>query len=225
MAKPFRQRLGEVRLRIRDFRHWVLLRRLPTSAPGYREYLEIQLRRSLSKRSNDPGVGARILVDAVASSLPESRDARVLCVGCRNAVELDAFLARKVGRVVGIDLFSQRDDILVMDMHAMTFEDESFDAVYSSHSLEHSYDPAVVAAEMLRVARNGGTVAVEVPLRTSASVADRIVFAGLADVRRLFEASVGDVLLAEEEAAYSPRNEQGSEIGRLVFRVEKPAAR
>src|SRR5919109_4184542 len=116
------QRLG-VRTRLRaggrrllESPHWLTLRRLRKHRPNeYRDYLAVQLRRTLSKRENDPGVGAVTLINCAASAHPGGGS--VLCVGCRNALELDRFRARGFEEVVGIDLFSQRPDILVMDMH------------------------------------------------------------------------------------------------------------
>ena len=55
-----------------------------------------------------------------------------------------------------------------MDMHEMTFSDDSFDVVYASHSLEHSYDVERVVREIVRVARDGAVVGVEVPGSDSA---------------------------------------------------------
>jgi hypothetical protein len=104
-----------------DLRYWLLLRGLEKGKPpGYRAYLEGQLRRSLSKRSAGPSVGARVLVREVARRA--GRGASVLCVGCRTGDELDWFQARGL-EPVGIDLFSQRPDILVMDMHETLFPD------------------------------------------------------------------------------------------------------
>ena len=42
--------------------------------------------------------------------------------------------------MVGIDLLADGSGILAMDMHQLTFPDQSFDAVFSCHSLEHAYD-------------------------------------------------------------------------------------
>jgi len=199
------------------------MRRVASNVSGeYRDYLRVQLRRTLSKRRNDPGAGARLLIDRTIGALPRPADASVLCVGCRNGFELDEFRRRGSGTVVGIDLFSQRSDIIVMDMHRMTFQENTFDVVYSSHSLEHSYEVESVAAEIGRVARDGAVVAVEVPVRTSASAADRIVFEGSADVRRYFEPFIGEILWEEEQPPHSATNEQGSDIARLVFRLHKP---
>jgi SAM-dependent methyltransferase len=200
--------------------HWVSVRRLGKSRPAdYRDYLAIQLRRTLSKRDTDPGIGAVTLINRVAEE--RSDGGSVLCVGCRNTLELDRFRARGFDDVIGIDVFSQREDIKVMDMHELTFPDNSFDVVYASHALEHSYDVKRVVDEVVRVARDGAIVGVEVPVRVQASSADRIVFSGLDELRAAFEPHVGNEVLAEEQPPHSATNEQGTEIARLVFRLRK----
>ena len=187
----------------------------------YRGYLRVQLRRSLSKRANDSGVGPRVLMDQIMESIPP-RGSRVLCVGCRNTVELNEFRARGFADVVGIDLYSQHPDILVMDMHDMTFADESFDVIFASHSLEHSYDLERVVDEIARVARRGALVAVEVPVRGQRGDADLLVFGDVAELRDAFGSHVGEVLTAEERPSRSETNDQGTDVARLVFRIVKP---
>jgi len=203
--------------RIADRRYWRGLRRLEQgSTPEYRGYLEEQLRRTLSKRSTDSGVGAEVLVREVAHhSGPGSS---VLCVGCRNTAELDRFRAHNL-EPVGIDLFAQGNGIVVMDMHALNFDDDSFDAVYASHSLEHSYDVATVVAEIRRVARDGAVVGIEVPVRHKGSDADRVVFTGCDDLRAALVRPEDAVLYEEEQPPNSPTNSQGSAVARLVFRL------
>ena len=208
--------------RLADVRHRLGLRRLgAVASPDYRRYLDVQLRRTLGKREYDSGVGLRVLMDAAIERGRAGRSARVLCVGCRNGVELDEFRARGFDDVVGIDLFSERPDILVMDMHDLSFPDDSFDVVYASHALEHSYDPERVVREVTRVGRDGAVVAVEVPVRVQARAADRIVFSGLGELRRLFEPHIGEELLDEEQPPRSPTNDQGTDVARLVFRLRK----
>jgi len=187
--------------------------------PEYRDYLTVQLRRTLSKRETDPGIGAVTLINRAAAERPDG--GRVLCVGARNGLELDRFRARGFEDVLGIDVFSEREDIKVMDMHQMTFSDDSFDVVYASHALEHSYDVGRVVGEIVRVARDRAVVGIEVPVRAQASTADRVVFSGLDDLRAAFDSHIGDELLAEEQPPHSPTNEQGTEIARLVFRLRK----
>jgi SAM-dependent methyltransferase len=215
-----RTRLRVAARRLKETPHWFVLRRLgKRRSPEYRDYLATQLRRTLSKRETDPGSGAETLISRVAEQQP-SRGA-VLCIGCRNGLELDRFRARGFDEVVGIDIFSQRPDILTMDMHEMSFADDSFDVVYASHSLEHSYDVDRVAGEIGRVARGGAVIGVEVPVRAQASDADRIVFSGLDELRGVFRLKIGEELLAEEQLPHTPTNEQGTEIARLVFRLKK----
>ncbi len=163
-----------------------------------------------------------MLIDELARRCSATGSA-VLCVGCRNGVELDEFRKRGFEDVVGIDLFSQREDIRVMDMHDMTFSDDSFDVVYSSHALEHAYDAGTVVREIVRVARNAALVAVEVPVRHRGSDADRIEFSGIDELRNAFSPHIREELLAEEHPPNSPVNAQGSDIARLIFRLAKDA--
>jgi ubiquinone/menaquinone biosynthesis C-methylase UbiE len=106
-------------------------------------------------------------------------------------------------------------------MHGMTFPDCSFDVVYCSHALEHAYDVRRVVEEIVRVARERAVVGVEVPVRAQASSADRVVFAGLDELRATFGRHIQQELLAEEQPPHSETNDQGTEIARLVFRVRK----
>jgi SAM-dependent methyltransferase len=221
MRRPgLRTRLRAGARRVTELPHWAGLRRLGENRPAeYRDYLAVQLRRTLSKRETDPGIGAVTLINRVADQRPDGGS--VLCVGCRNGLELDRFRARGFDDVIGIDVFSQREDIKVMDMHEMTFADGSFDVVYCSHALEHSYDVHRVVREIVRVARDGAVVGVEIPVRVQASAADRVLFSGLDELRSSFAPHVRQELLAEEQPAHSKTNEQGTEIARLVFRVQK----
>ena len=224
---PMRLHRPGVRTRLRagarlliETPHWVVLRRLGRRHPReYRDYLATQLRRTLSKRETDPGAGAVALINRVAEARPAG--GAVLCIGCRNPLELDRFRANGFDDVVGVDLFSQRDDILVMDMHELSFPADSFDVVYASHALEHSYDVDRVVREIVRVARDGAVVGVEVPVRVQASAADRIVFSGLDELRAAFRPHIGTELHEEEQPPHTATNEQGTEIARLVFRLRK----
>ena len=221
LSRPgIRTRLRGGARRLLETPHRLTLRRLgKRHPPEYREYLATQLERTLSKRETDPGVGAVTLIERVAEAQPAGGG--VLCVGCRNGLELDRFRAHGFGEVVGIDVFSQRPDILVMDMHELAFPAESFDVVYASHSLEHSYDVDRVASEIVRVARSGAVVALEVPVRVQASAADRVVFSGLDELRAVFGDGIGEELLAEEQPPHTPTNGQGTDVARLVFRLDK----
>jgi len=215
-----RTRLRATAGSVADLRHRSGLRRLGKGKPAdYREYLDVQQRRTLSKRENDPGAGASELVRRVVELGDLSRASSVLCVGCRNTVELDLFRGSGVGQVVGIDLVSPHPDILVMDMHDMTFEDAAFDAVYASHSLEHSFDADVVLREIARVGRGGAVVGVEVPLGEGSSDADRIAFHSLDDLQSMVAPVAADELWADEQPARSATNDQGTPVARVIFQL------
>ncbi|MEM9561882.1 MAG: class I SAM-dependent methyltransferase [Actinomycetota bacterium] len=97
----------------------------------------------------------------------------VLVVGCgsgREAAHLADFFS---ARSVGIDLddgFDQEAaalaDLRVMDATALTFDDDSFDLVYSFHALEHIDAPDRALAEMRRVLRPGGWYCIGTPNRS-----------------------------------------------------------
>jgi SAM-dependent methyltransferase len=220
MRLGIRTRTRTVAERLVDLRHRPALRRLGRGkSPDYRAYLDVQQQRTLSKRANDPGVGARLLVRRVAELGGLSADATVLCVGCRNTIELELFRAAGAGHVVGIDLVSQSPEILVMDMHALTFADASFDAVYASHSLEHAYDVDAVVSEIARVGRPGAVVGVEVPLGPGSSDADRLSFSSLADLRAAVLRESDEELWADEQPARTETNAQGTTVARVVYRL------
>jgi len=49
------------------------------------------------------------------------------------------------------------------DMHNMSFINETFDGVYSSHSLEHAISPLIALFEIKRVLKNNGKLYINVP--------------------------------------------------------------
>ena len=69
---------------------------------------------------------------------------------------------------VNIDLHVQTAD-LIADAHALPFEDNSVDEVYSSHLLEHfsgsqqNFEVLTVLQEWFRVLKPGGVIKVNVP--------------------------------------------------------------
>lgn len=122
----------------------------------------------------------RTVENSAAYLAPHLRPGQsVLDVGCGpGTVTVD--LARRVtpGRVVGVDLAPEvvaraehdaREAALgeaidvafaVADLFALPFADDSFDVVHAHQVLQHVHDPVAALAEMRRVARPGGVVAV-----------------------------------------------------------------
>ena len=86
----------------------------------------------------------------------------VLDVGCRCGYALDTFQQHLPNaRVVGLDLVPEFveearevcDEVYVGDVHALPFKDQEFDLVFSSHTMEHCYDPQLALSEIRRVAK------------------------------------------------------------------------
>jgi SAM-dependent methyltransferase len=97
------------------------------------------------------------LVRAVEAVAP---DARVLSIGPKNEGEPLLWRAHGFKHVEAIDLFSYTPWIQLMDMHHMGFPDSRFDVISSGYVVRYSYDIGQCAREMIRVAKNGGVIAI-----------------------------------------------------------------
>ncbi len=190
----------------------------PTTSE-HQQYLAVQLHRTIQKNSLLLPERARHLIDKCSEFMPTGYG-RVLCVGCRNRVELDYFRSKGALDVRGIDLYSESSDILVQDMHRMMFPSESFDVVYSSHSLEHSIDPRKAVKEFVRVAKPEGLVVIEVPVNydRTRSRADLQDFQSPDNLRNLFSGYAFEVVWQETGLPL----DAGSDVIRIIVRVQKP---
>ncbi|MEW5871409.1 MAG: class I SAM-dependent methyltransferase [Chloroflexota bacterium] len=190
-------------------------------SPEYLQYLDTQLRRTLSKKDAPLPARARALIDKVAASTDLSQ-CDVLCVGARNRAEVDYFRRKGARSATGIDLhsdFAQDSRILVMDMHQMSFPDNRFDLVYSSHSLEHAYDPRQVVSEIVRVSRPQALVVIEVPVQYEVRGADRLDFGDCQNLHSYFSPHLHEVLWCEGPQAPQPPGEGAYKIIRTMFSI------
>jgi SAM-dependent methyltransferase len=216
-----RRRIRELEVAILSHRHYARLERKAwQDSLGYRQYLDTQLRRTLSKKNAPLPKHAGLLIDRTAE-LTDLTKCYVLCIGCRNAAEIDCFCSRGAKKVVGIDLYSDNEAVLVMDMHHMTFPDDHFDIIYSSHSLEHAYDVPEVVSEIARVGRPGGLVVIEVPVRYETRGADLVDFGNCANLHAVFEPYIETVLWRDEQEPFSPLNSDGTAVARTIFTLRK----
>lgn len=118
------------------------------------------------------------LFDNYVTALRLPASAQILEVGCGTGAMLRALVRRPdfAGRAVGIDQspvfvdaakrfamaegVSERVDFMVGDAHAIAFPDASFDAVIVNTVMSHVSEPGTVLAEVARVLRPGGKVAI-----------------------------------------------------------------
>jgi len=125
----------------------------------------------------------------------------VLCVGCRNINEINLFKEIGYKNVIGIDLFSGNKEIQIMDMHNLRYKDSTFDVIYCSHVIEHSYEPKTAVAEMLRTVNPKGIIAIEFPINFKTGGVDIWDFKSLDNFLKIFPRNSVDVLWFEVSQA------------------------
>ena len=134
------------------------------------EYIRIQVESSAWTRRN-PGNTA-LVRDAVREFrkyAPETY--RVLEAGCGDGYSIDVLRGEGYHRLVGCDISLPKlrvaasfgHTVVVQDLHNLGLRGEAFDAVYCTHTLEHTYDGYQALQEICRVLRPGGLVFVIVP--------------------------------------------------------------
>lgn len=99
-------------------------------------------------------------------------DADVLLIGPRTEGEILALLAHgfDLRRTRAVDLISYSPWVDLGDMHALPYERHSFDVVVAGWVLAYSEQKSRAAAEIVRVARPGATVAVGVEWNSRSDV-------------------------------------------------------
>lgn len=85
--------------------------------------------------------------------IEQNKVKKILCVGSRYGIELMAF--RELGYIFinAIDIYPRSNEIIKADMHSLPFNDNSFDIIYTHHSLDHSLFPKKAVNEMFRVSK------------------------------------------------------------------------
>jgi len=163
---------------------------------------------------------------SVIESLPTTAD--LLVVGPRTEGEILALIAHGFERrhIRALDLISYSPWVDRGDMHDMPYEDDSFDAVILGWVLAYSDDPGRAAAEVVRVLRPGGIVAVGVEwdARTNAEIEAEVGYVPGSDRRYLstdevldvFGSFVGDLIVRHEPHG-GPRKGAGEMV--LIFSV------
>jgi SAM-dependent methyltransferase len=184
----------------------------------YERYLVAQVLRTSKRRKPGADHHLKYLINLfLGLDKQPSKNRSVLCVGCRDTREIKLFREAGFGSVVGIDLFSTDEAILQMDMHKMTFPNSHFDVVFSSHSLEHSWNASKALSEFVRVSKYGGVCIIEVPIRFTKTLLDPQPFSSLQTLLAVCEPFISEILFAEESVSL----DDTSRVGRLMFTVKK----
>ena len=113
---------------------------------------------------------ARTAANSAAYLLPHLRpDQHLLDVGSGPGT-ITADLAERVARVTALEIDDAAADLTrqgapgvevhVGDVHALPYDDDTFDVVHAHQVLQHVADPVAALRELARVTRPGGVVAV-----------------------------------------------------------------
>lgn len=84
---------------------------------------------------------------------PNDMGKSILDVGCGDTAFMRPLFERIGMEYTGVALKTQNPNVKNMDFSFMDFEEESFDVVFSRHSLEHSPMPIISLMEWYRVSK------------------------------------------------------------------------
>jgi ubiquinone/menaquinone biosynthesis C-methylase UbiE len=150
----------------------MLLSKNSTTYGNYEEYLEAQTSIGLSYESENYiwRDGQERYVKKMFSDLP--RDIKIADIACGDGVGLECFKNLNFTSVEGFELSPDKAErarkykypIHEGDIHDLSFiEDEYYDIIYSSHTLEHLLDPLSVLSQFKRILKKNGDVYVVLP--------------------------------------------------------------
>jgi hypothetical protein len=149
------------------------------------------------------------------------KDVKVLCIGPRNEAEilLLSLYGFRLSNIKGIDLFSYSPLIKCEDMHCTSFEDNSFDLIYSAWTLKYAYDLKKACAEIVRVAKPGALVATGFThTATITEVVGAPITGGWDELLGIFSPNIEFIHF--QEVAPVPNDPQSFEVT-AVFRIRK----
>ncbi len=145
---------------------------------------------------------------------------KTLCIGPKNEGEILLLEAHGFRDVIGIDLFTYTPKILLMDMHEMTFPDNSFDTVFSGAVVRYSYDIKKVVSEMIRVAKDGAMIVCSFglfPPEEELEFCATPLYGGIGELLQLFGKTVGHVYWWNEGQIPG----KSSRICSVIFQLNK----
>lgn len=140
--------------------------------PDYTTYVQFQTEKWASHELTVPKweQGQQRYLNAVFAEVP--RDLRIADIACGDGVGLRYFKLMGFSDVIGVEFNESKLEraresgypVIAGDMHELVnFEDASVDIVYSSHTLEHAYQPAKVLAEFRRILQPNGALFIVLP--------------------------------------------------------------
>jgi SAM-dependent methyltransferase len=113
----------------------------------------------------------KIIPDLVQNQISDEKKQKILDIGCGQGYALTKFKEAGYTNLTGITMSQEDVDETIkrgfkcenMDQSFMTFEDNTFDFLFSRHCLEHSPFPYFTLMEYLRVSKPGAKAYIETP--------------------------------------------------------------
>lgn len=166
-----RSRIGQVRAKING-NGFVGHLDYPEIVKDYSEYVALQKGKYCSHEVDYPHweLGQRRYLDKAFGSVP--RDAKIIDIACGDGVGLRHFRELGFTDIAGVEFNAAKAKkaaeagyyVYQHDMHDLgDIPDCSYDIVYSSHTLEHAYNPKAVIREFRRILRSPGSLFVVLP--------------------------------------------------------------
>lgn len=164
----------------------------------------------------------------IAGQLRENKIS-IMDAGSRDGWIVEFLNSLGYSNVIGVELLMDYVDycksmgrqVILGDLHKLSFQDESFDFVYCRHVLEHCLDPVMVLNELMRVAKIGGAIYCSFPLEdhvygkhTTAIHSMKSVGNILKEIRYNFEPLY--VGLAEDTSVVIPDGDEA-----IIFVIKK----
>ncbi len=141
------------------------------------EYKKIQMNESAWTTRD--GQYQKLLKDSVnylSCKLADYRKLKILDLGCGDGYAISIFKHYGFDDIVGVDIHPDKlklakklsHNVFEGDMHNLPFNNEEFEVIFASHTLEHSHDLKIAIAEAKRVLKKDGCFFVIVPIEKSA---------------------------------------------------------
>ncbi len=108
-----------------------------------------------------------------------------------------------------------------MDMHHLCYKANSFDLIYTSHSLEHAFNYHKVLSEINRVLKDDGIVVVEIPINYETTEVDLHDFKNADNFITIFSNYVNIKEVLYKVEVKKEDNLSGTDVVRLIIRVSK----
>jgi len=152
--------------------HKELLSKSTTEYESYNDYLEAQTKMGLSYESDNFlwTKGQERYIEKVFANVP--KDSHIADIACGDGVGLKYFKKLGFTNIEGFELSLSKAEkakvhgypVFTIDIHDLSMvEDNNYDIIYSSHTLEHLIDPISTLKEFKRILSNTGKIFIVLP--------------------------------------------------------------